>query len=109
MDIKNIQPAVNELRKRLVERFGSNIQLYLFGTVVRGDYRTDSDIDILLLLPNELTYPLEEEVFDLAYDVELEYNVLFGISVYSKDFWHSQHARIMPLYEHIQNEGKILL
>ena len=35
-------------------------------------------------------------------DVELR---IFGIIVYSKDFWYSDRAVVMPLYKNIQREG----
>ena len=49
-------------------------------------------------LPVNLTYSLEEEIFNIAYDIELEYDVIFGIIVYSSNFWFSQKANTMPLF-----------
>ena len=105
MNIQNIQIAIAELRNRMTERFGNNVKLFLFGSVARGNYNADSDIDILVLVPSNLTNSIEEEIFDLAYEIELEQDVVFGIIIYSKDFWSSPRARIMPLYERILNEG----
>ncbi len=51
---------------------------------------------------------LEEEIFNIAYDIELEYDVIFGIIVYSSNFWFSQKGSIMPLFQHIQEEGKTI-
>lgn len=67
-----------------------------------------SDIDILVLVPGEVNNSIEEEIFGLAYDVELEFNVIFGIVVYSKSFWNSQVASYMPLCRNIKNEGVAL-
>jgi len=39
----------------------------------------DSDIDLLVLLRFELNNSIEEEVFDLGYEVELKYNIVLGI------------------------------
>jgi predicted nucleotidyltransferase len=105
MNTQNIQTAVSELRKRLTYGFGDDVQLYLFGSVARGNYSSDSDIDVLVLVPGKLTASQEEKIFDAAYDVELEYDVVFGIIAYSKDFWTSTQARSMPLCEHIRREG----
>ena len=108
MNIRNINSAVDQLRKKLIIRFGEEIKLYLFGSVARGDFNSESDIDILVLLPVNLTYSLEEEIFNIAYDIELEYDVIFGIIVYSSNFWFSQKANTMPLFQHIQEEGKTI-
>jgi hypothetical protein len=48
---------------------------------------------------------IEEQVFDLAYDIELEYGVVIGTIVYSKEFWSSKQAASMPLYKNIQRES----
>lgn len=105
MNTQNIQTAINELQKRLIQRFGNDVQLYLFGSAARGDYSSESDIDVLVLVPGELPHSQEEDIFDTAYDVELEYDVVFGIIAYSRDFWKSRRAQSMPLFENIRKEG----
>lgn len=108
MPIIKIEEAISELKRRLINRFGSETETYLFGSVARGDYGPLSDIDILVLVPGEVNNSLEEEVFGLAYDIELEFNVVFGIVVYSKRFWNSKVASYMPLYINIKREGVAL-
>lgn len=105
MKRKNIETAINELKKRLVKRFGADIEMHLFGSVARGDYKYDSDIDVLVLIAGKVNNTLEEEVFDLAYDIELEYSVVFGIVVYQKEFWYSELGTSMPLYKNVQQDG----
>lgn len=105
MIMENKRVAIREFKKRLTERFGEQTEAYLFGSEARGDYGTYSDIDILVLLSFEPTSDVEEQIFDLGYDVALECGVVFGIIVYSKSFWRSEIAHSMPLYKSIQREG----
>jgi predicted nucleotidyltransferase len=105
MTKKDIETAIKEFKKRLIERFGAETEIYLFGSVARRDYDMHSDIDLLVLLPFEPNNYIEEQVFDLGYDIELEYGVVFGIIVYSKTFWNSETAGVMPLYKNIKREG----
>lgn len=100
-----IKQAINKLKEKLIAKFGSDIEIYLFGSFVRGDYQTYSDIDILVLVPFELNNSIEEQIFDIAYDIELEHDVVFGVVVYSKEYWYSQLSRVTPLYKNIQKEG----
>ncbi|MCL4385049.1 MAG: nucleotidyltransferase domain-containing protein [Cyanobacteria bacterium] len=105
MEKENIQKAILMLNTQLIKRFKKNIELYIFGSVARGEYSNESDIDVLVLIPFKLTNSIEEEIFNIAYDIELKYSIIFGIIVYSKDFWFSSITRNMPLYRNIKKEG----
>jgi predicted nucleotidyltransferase len=101
----NCRLAINELKTKLVVMFGGDVELKLFGSVARGDDQKYSDIDVLVLLPGEVDHDIEERVFDAAYDLELKYNVVFGIIVYEKAFWQSDLAAVMPLHRNVEREG----
>jgi predicted nucleotidyltransferase len=105
MNEQNITRSISALKKILQERFGSEVELYLFGSVARNDYMPDSDIDILVLVPGEVDTKIEEEIFDLAYEVELDYDVVFGIIVHAKEFWGSEKAAVMPFHQNLQREA----
>ena len=94
MNEQNIKRSISVLKKVLQERFSSELELYLFGSVARNNYLPDSDIDVLVLVPGEVNTRLEEEIFDLAYEVELEYDVVFGIVVHAREFWASEKAAV---------------
>ena len=87
------------------EHFGPDTEVILFGSAARGDNREWSDVDVLVLLPAEINISLEEEIFDIAFEVGLEHDLVFGVITYSKTFWNTRQARMTPLYENIQNEG----
>ena len=105
MNQTQIKKAIQELKQGLVHRFGTDVELRIFGSVARGDYREYSDIDILVVLPVPVNNAVEEQVFDMAYDIELEYGLVIGTIVYSRDFWYSDRAAVMPLYKNIQRES----
>lgn len=105
MKEKNIKPALAELKKVLTDRFGGDIEMYLFGSVARDEYEPDSDIDVLVLFPGEVDTDLKEEVFDVAYNVELENNVVFGIIVRSKEYWMSEKAMVTPFHQNLRQDS----
>ena len=105
MNEQNIKRSISALKKTLQERFGSELEFYLFGSVARINYEPDSDIDVLVLVPGKVDTSLKEEIIELAYDVELEYDVVFGIVVRSKEFWISEKAASMPFHQNIQREA----
>lgn len=100
-----IKAPLDELKISLRERFGNEVELTLFGSVARGSFGADSDIDVLVLLPTPVSTDMEEEVFDLAFDVEMKYDVVFGIIVYSREEWGSSRLVSMPLHRAIETEG----
>jgi predicted nucleotidyltransferase len=105
MNISNIKPSVEHLKKKLVNVFGTETRVIIFGSAARGDCDKESDIDILVLLACETDIRVEEKVFSLAYEIELEFDVVFGIIVYSVNFWNTGTAYVMPLYKNIAIEG----
>jgi len=105
MNKKDINKSIAQLKKTLSNRFGKEIELYLFGSVARNEYGPESDIDILVLVPGKVDTKLEIEILHLAYDIELEYDVVFGLVVNEKEFWESEKASVMPFHQNLQREA----
>ena len=96
--------ALKELKEELLKRF-SDAEIILYGSKARGDDKEFSDIDVLVLLDREINNSLEEEIFSTAFQIELKYDVIFGIIVYSKKFWNSKLGNAMPIHWNIDKEG----
>ncbi len=105
MNKQDIEKSVAELKETLSNRFGHEIELYLFGSAARDDYSPESDIDVLVLVPGKVDTELEVEIIDLAYDIELKNNVVFGVLVNEKEFWESEKAAVMPFHQNLQKEA----
>ena len=105
MNERSIRRSISELKRILKNRFGGETELYLFGSAARNDYRSDSDIDILVLVQGHVNTNLKEEIIDLAYEIELKNDVVFGILVRSKEFWQSERAAVMPFHQNLQREA----
>ena len=101
----NVKNALFELKKKLQEKFGEKAKVYLFGSYARRENTEYSDIDVLVLLDDKVNTSKEVEIFDIAYKIELEYDVVFGIIVYSKFHWESIKHLQSPLYTNIKKEG----
>jgi predicted nucleotidyltransferase len=94
----------------IVERLRSRIEakylireMRVFGSSARGERRRGSDIDVMVCL-SELNRTIEEELFDIAYDLELEHDCLIDlIAIGEQDL----KGRIgsAPIYGEIFAEG----
>jgi predicted nucleotidyltransferase len=85
--------------KQSIEKKYKVVDMKLFGSSARGDFSKSSDIDIMVRLP-KVDRAIEEELFDIAYDLELEYDCLIDVIVLPEDMIDS-----IPLYQNIEKEG----
>jgi predicted nucleotidyltransferase len=82
--------------------------LILYGSYARGDYREDSDIDLLVLMEKEnVTRDDEIRIKYPLYNIETDTGIIISPFVLSKKIWSTRH-RVTPFYENIQREGVIL-
>ncbi|MDZ7723593.1 MAG: nucleotidyltransferase domain-containing protein [candidate division KSB1 bacterium] len=85
--------------KQKVEKKYNIIDMKLFGSSARLEQTKESDIDIMVKLP-KVNREIEEDLFDMAYDLELEHDCQIDVIVLSEEFNHT-----IPLYKHIEKEG----
>lgn len=107
MDTHNIVLSFSRQIKDILKDKLSKVILY--GSYARGDYKENSDIDIMVL--TTLTdAEIEEEkkkIFDLAFDFMMEYGV--DISVIIKNERHFNYwLGVLPFYNNIEKEGVVL-
>lgn len=103
---KSIQKFVVEANKM----FGNRIKkIILYGSYARGDYKDNSDIDIMILtdMTDKEIVEYSEKIWDFAYDIELENDVLISPTIKNIDkfnYW----LKALPFYMNVQKEGVIL-
>ena len=81
---------------------------YLFGSRARGDYESESDWDILILIDEQrVTNEIEDKFRDELYDIELESGQIISTFIYPKKYWENTLIH-SPLYKNVQREGVLL-
>ncbi len=78
----------------------------LYGSYARGDYREDSDIDIMILvdLPEEEIRKSWEKLLNRTYDFNELYDLkIMPVLVASKQF--AYWLPVYPFYQNVRNEG----
>jgi predicted nucleotidyltransferase len=97
-----------KLIKKSVKNTEPNAILILYGSYARGDYKEDSDLDILVLVDKDrITRFDQKRIKYPLYDIEFDTGTIISPLIFSKKDWDSNH-RITPFYENIAREGKIL-
>lgn len=93
----------SELRKIFGEKLNSVI---LYGSYARGDYDSESDIDVMALVDLEKSElaKYRRTVSDFANDIDLKYDVLLSVKLQDK-FTFEKYGNALPYYINIAREG----
>ena len=78
--------------------------LYLFGSRVRGDWRPDSDFDILVIVP-ERTQELVDKLYDVVVRVNIETGLLISLKIFTAEQYHRLAAIPTPFFANVNAEG----
>jgi predicted nucleotidyltransferase len=97
-----IAGIVNELKKQVLGKYPL-IEMRVFGSTARGDRTTDSDIDVFLHLPM-VDREIEEDLFDVAYELELKYDCLIDLVILSDKDLAGVHGKPF-IYKNMMEEG----
>ena len=99
---KKIEKIVNELKGNISNKYKLQ-EMRIFGSTARNEYTPDSDIDIFVCL-SEVNRKIEEDLFDMAYELELKYNCIIDIFVFDEKIHSGIYAQL-PIYQNILKEG----
>ena len=107
---ERINNVIDEFVQGVNEILGNRVKkIILYGSYARGDYNNSSDIDIMILtdLLDDEMYEYFVKISDMAYDIELENNVMFSPLLKNIDrfnYW----LEALPFYMNVQKEGVVL-
>ncbi len=100
---------INKFSREVSSLYKEKIKkLILFGSYARGEERTDSDIDILIVWDGLRSEGIDK-VEDIAYDYLLEYGIYFSIKVISIDQYKILKEKHSPFFKNIEKEGVLLV
>ena len=89
---------------------GSLEQIWLYGSYARGDFDSESDVNIMVLvdLPKDKLSSYRRKVSDLSFVLDLKYDVLLLIKLQDKETFQ-RFAEVLPFFKNIIREGKRVL
>ena len=107
---KNIQNIINKFLEEMTAILGDRIKkVILYGSYARGDYKKDSDIDIMILtdLTDDEIVKYRELIWNSTYDLELDNDVTISAvlkNIDKFDYW----LNALPFYTNVNKEGIVL-
>lgn len=88
-----------------IHQHDSDAVIYLYGSRARGDYKKNSDWDVLILVDeNKITNLIEDRFRDSLYDIELENGQIISVLIYPKYYWNNK-LKHSPLYKNVIHDG----
>ena len=91
--------------KNVIHERDPKAEAFLFGSRARGDFKPDSDWDILILVDNPIvTNELDDWFRDKLYDIELDSGQIISTIIYPKSDWKNKLI-YTPLYKNVTKEG----
>ena len=84
-------------------------KLTVYGSYARGDYKENSDIDVMILTPlsKEEIEKIENRIFDLAFDLELESGFVIN-PVLENEAHYKYWLGAVPFYDNVEREGIVI-
>lgn len=108
--MKDNQKVIKAFVKEVQEVFGKSLyQIILYGSYARGDYKDNSDMDIMILtsLTEQEIKDIENTIYDIAYEYELSDEVMISVNI--KNVEHFNYwLGVLPYYDNVRKEGIVL-
>lgn len=108
---KNIEKIIEKFVQELQKILDTHLKkVILYGSYARGDYNENSDIDIMILtdIPVEQLYSYFTKISEIAYDLELENNIILSPLLKNVERFESW-SDVMPFYINVIKEGAVLI
>ena len=84
-------------------------KVILYGSYARGDFKNDSDIDIMILLDisDMEAKDYQEKLFDATYDFNMDNDVDINPMAHSEALFYNW-INAYPFFGNINREGKVI-
>lgn len=110
MNKQNLENILNEVYSNIKDIFGHKLQqAILYGSYARGDFDSESDIDIALIIDDDRMSikKYDEKLVEQMSFFMLERDVLISFSeIPANEF--EKYKNVLPYYMNIQKEGVVL-
>jgi len=97
---------LKEFKRKVSDELGK-VDIILFGSHARASAEKESDIDILVILARDADIRVKETIYDIAYELSLEYDVVLDVSVYSRAEW-DRYKGVLPFIINVEKEGVVV-
>lgn len=105
--LDNLSPLLEGYREAIEQILGNKLKrMILYGSYVRGDFKQDSDLDIMILadIQTEEVGNYSDRIYDVTYDFEVKYGMEINPVVQSIQTYE-QWKNAYPVFRNIEKDG----
>lgn len=107
---ENIRVIVYQFSQDVKRILGDKLtKIIVYGSYARGDYRENSDVDIMILtkLSEEEIRTIKNDIYDLAFEVEMSTGIELSPIIKNEEqyeYW----VDTLPFYRNVRDEGVVV-
>jgi predicted nucleotidyltransferase len=96
--------SLKEIKRKVSAIFNVR-QFILFGSKARGNFSCDSDVDILIVTENKLSWQEERLMTKVVFEVNLVNGTTFSLMNVDADSWANGIVSVLPFHDNVEKEG----
>lgn len=107
MTEEKLREVVDKFAQEAKKIYGTKLQeIILYGSCARGDFESDSDIDILILLnvPSDSIGSERKRILDISNQLDLDYDVVLA-PVIQNYALYKKYIPVSVFYQNVEREG----
>lgn len=82
-----------------------NAKFKLFGSKVKGIADEESDMDLLIILPCDITEDIRRQIVHKIFDINITFEANISPLIMSENEWESPRFSLLPIHAFIEEEG----
>jgi predicted nucleotidyltransferase len=107
---ENVSSIIYKFSQEVKCMLGEKLtKVIVYGSYARGDYRDNSDVDIMILvkLSDEEIRAIKNDIYDLAFDVEMSTGIEIS-PVIKNEEQYEYWVDTLPFYRNVRDEGVVV-
>ena len=81
------------------------VKAKIFGSKVKGIFDEESDLDIMILLPCQVTEEIRRRIIHRVFDINLSFETNLSTLIMAEKEWGGSRVSLLPIYAYIEEEG----
>lgn len=91
--------------REVVNAHVSDADILLYGSVASGTATPESDYDLLVITTRKLSRSEEDSLDADIYQLQLDQEVVFSVSVIASDEWERPVVKVSPYYKNVTRDA----